>query len=221
MAKRARTEEAKVEKAQAILDAAARLFETKEFGTIKMAEIAREMGVSNGILFVYYKTKEMLFLQLLLREYEKRLNHMQQLIEQKSLCNYQDMKSLILDEMEYVIEESDIYIRLCAIRGAILEKNIDTEQMVQSKQWLYQRVSEVANSISNKCPCFNAEEIIHIFMVQESILVGCKLCSDLPTEILHIIDEYQLEGFKFAFKENALNTMSYYLDGRYQKMINA
>ena len=137
MARRARTEEAKEEKAQAILDTAERLFATTEIEKIKMADIAKEMGISNGILFVYFKTKEMLFLQLLLREYEKRLNHMQKLIERKPLSTYQNLKELILSEMTQIIEEREVYIRLCSIRGAILEKNIDTEQMIQSKQWLY------------------------------------------------------------------------------------
>lgn len=216
MAKRARSQEAKEEKAGAILDMAAEMFATKEFERIKMSEIAKELGISNGILFVYFKTKEMLFFQLLMREYARRLENMEQRIEKADIGNYELFKKLVLEEMAVIIEDSDMYIRLVSIRGAILEKNIDLEVMIESKQWFYNRFKEVALIIYECCKVFKPDEIMEIFLVQESILVGCKLCSSLPKDVLNIIDKYQMEGFKFAFKDNALKTMSYYLDGMHQ-----
>lgn len=216
MAKRARSQEAKEEKAEAILDMAAEMFATKEFERIKMSEIAKALGISNGILFVYFKTKEMLFFQLLMREYARRLENMEQRIKKADIGNYDLFKKLVLEEMAVIIEDSDMYIRLVSIRGAILEKNIDLEVMIESKQWFYNRFKEVALIIYERCKVFKPDEIMEIFLVQESILVGCKLCSSLPKDVLNIIDKYQMEGFKFAFKDNTLKTMSYYLDGMHQ-----
>lgn len=216
MAKRARSQEAKEEKAGAILDMAAEMFATKDFEKIKMSEIAKALGISNGILFVYFKTKEMLFFQLLMREYARRLENMEQRIKKADISNYELFKKLVLEEMAVIIEDSDMYIRLVSIRGAILEKNIDLEVMIESKQWFYNRFKEVALIIYERCKVFKPDEIMEIFLVQESILVGCKLCSSLPKDVLNIIDKYQMEGFKFAFKDNALKTMSYYLDGMHQ-----
>lgn len=215
MAKRARSQEAKEEKAGAILDMAAQMFSTTEFEKIKMSEIAKALGISNGILFVYFKTKEMLFLQLLMREYERRLDKMEQRIRNEDISNYELLKKLIMEEMEETIEHGDMYIRLISIRDAILEKNTDLEQMVETKQWLYSRVRDLAQLIHERCMIFSTEEIMEIFLVQESILIGCKLCSSLPKDILNIINTYQLDGFKFAFKDNALKNMSFYLDGMY------
>lgn len=217
MAKRARSQEAKEEKAGSILDMAAEMFASKEFERIKMSEIAKALGISNGILFVYFKTKEMLFLQLLMREYARRLDNMELRIKNVDISNYELFKKLVLDEMTDIIEDSDMYIRLISIRGVILEKNIDLELMTETKQWLYNRFKEVARIIHERCKVFREDDIMEIVLVQESILIGCKLCSSLPGNILNIIDRYQLEGFKFVFKENALKTMTYYLDGMYQQ----
>lgn len=216
MARRARSQEAKEEKAGVILDMTAKMFTTTEYENIKMAEIAKALGISNGILFVYFKTKEMLFLQLLIREYAKRLDNMEQRIKTYDISNYELFKKLVLDEMTDIIEDSDMYIRLISIRGAILEKNIDLEVMIEFKQWFYNRFKEVSLIIHEKCKVFSTDEIMEIFLIQESILVGCKLCSSLPSEVLNIIDKYQMEGFKFSFKENALKTMVSYLDGLYR-----
>lgn len=217
MTRRARSQEAKEEKAGAILDMTAKMFATTEYENIKMAEIAKALGISNGILFVYFKTKEMLFLQLLIREYARRLDNMEQRIKTYDISNYELFKKLVLDEMTDIIEDSDMYIRLISIRGAILEKNIDLEAMIEFKQWFYNRFKEVSQIIHQQCKVFSTDEIMEIFLIQESILVGCKLCSSLPSEVLNIIDKYQMEGFKFSFKENALKTMASYLDGLYRQ----
>ena len=66
MAKRAITKEAKELKAQAILDKAEEIFMGTQYEKVKMADIAKSMNISNGILFVYLKIKETLFLKLLI-----------------------------------------------------------------------------------------------------------------------------------------------------------
>ena len=70
--KRAVTEEAKTARSREILDTAERLFMETGYRELKMSDIAKAAGISNGLLFVYFKTKETLFLCLLWREYEKR-----------------------------------------------------------------------------------------------------------------------------------------------------
>ncbi|WP_244188502.1 TetR/AcrR family transcriptional regulator [Paenibacillus kribbensis] len=99
MAKRAMTDEAKALKAQAILDQAARMFEESEYNHIKMSDIAKEMQMSKGILFVYFKTKEALFFNLLCREYEIRLIRLTELIIEQPIHNFNDFKRLIMTEL--------------------------------------------------------------------------------------------------------------------------
>ena len=77
MAKRAMTEEAKEIKANQILDQAASWLLKMNYEKIKMSDLAKSMNMSNGILYVYFKTKETLFLCLLWREYEKRLSYLE------------------------------------------------------------------------------------------------------------------------------------------------
>jgi AcrR family transcriptional regulator len=94
MAKRAMTAEAKALKAHAILDKAAEMFSNSEYEKIKMTDIAKEMNMSNGILFVYFKTKESLFFSLLVREYEKRLARLTELAKGTTISEFYDFKKL-------------------------------------------------------------------------------------------------------------------------------
>ncbi len=76
MPRRAMTDAAKQEKSNAILDKAATMFLQYDYDKIRMSDIAKEMGISNGILFVYFKSKETLFFMLLLREYNARFSRL-------------------------------------------------------------------------------------------------------------------------------------------------
>lgn len=177
------SEAAKKEKAKAILDTAEKMFLTTEYEKLKMEDIAKEMGISKGLLFVYFKTKEMLFLELLIREYLKRLDRFENLIKDNEFKNYDEFKKLVLEEMKDVIENSDIYVRLCSIRAVILEKNVDLEKVIEIKKFLYERMKSVSTLFCNKFDAFSQEEVMEIFHSQEAIIVGCKLISTLPKEI--------------------------------------
>ena len=52
-------------KRQEIIDAAARLFGKGVYSAITMSSIAREAGVAKGTVYLYFRTKEELFLALL------------------------------------------------------------------------------------------------------------------------------------------------------------
>ena len=53
-----------------IIDAAAKIFATKGFGSTKIKDIAKEAGVSVGIVYFYYKNKDELYLAVVLKAVE-------------------------------------------------------------------------------------------------------------------------------------------------------
>src|SRR5579883_2365241 len=65
MRRRAVHDEQKEERRQAILDTAWGLFQETPYSALTMAEIAEAAGLAKGTVFLYFKTKEALFLALL------------------------------------------------------------------------------------------------------------------------------------------------------------
>lgn len=59
--KSTRTEERKLEKEAVIFEAACRVFRNKGYHQARMADIAREAGISYGLVYHYYKSKSDLF----------------------------------------------------------------------------------------------------------------------------------------------------------------
>ena len=67
------TPEEKQAKKQLIATAASKLFQEHDFNEISIAQIANESGVAKGTLFNYFKTKENIFMYLLLSGYQNYL----------------------------------------------------------------------------------------------------------------------------------------------------
>lgn len=206
------TDEAKALRAQAILDKAAELFETNEYNQIKMSDIAKETKLSKGILFVYFKTKEALFFQLLCREYVKRLERFIEIISETQIKNLQDIKHLFLKELEEIIDKNPIYIRLEAIRTSVLERNVDSDDMLQSKMLLFKKLKEMTDLLCSN-DVINEAQVMDIFQAEAAIITGCKLTATLPDEVITIIENHNMHEFKRDFKTDVMNTMSFYLDG--------
>ncbi|WP_068496141.1 TetR family transcriptional regulator [Paenibacillus kribbensis] len=212
MAKRAMTPEAKALKAQAILDKAAEMFLSSEYEKIKMSDIAKQMGMSNGILFVYFKTKEALFFSLLCREYEKRLARLTEMAKESPIRDFDDFKNLVMNELTELVDYNPLYVRLESMRTAIFEKNVDAETMLNQKMNLYKLTTDLVTIICEN-NALTQENVMDILQAEASIITGCKLSATLPAEVIDIIEKYGLAGLKRDFKNDVLATMNHYLDG--------
>lgn len=75
---RARTEEQKEIRRQSILQAAYTLFDELEYDEISLNGIARQAGISKPVVYLYYSTREEIFLQLFLEVYENLADELEQ-----------------------------------------------------------------------------------------------------------------------------------------------
>jgi AcrR family transcriptional regulator len=212
IAKRAMTNEAKAIKAQAILDKAREMFLAADYGKIKMSDIAKAMGISNGILFVYYKTKETLFLNIFWQEYEKRLNCLKELAAKEKIESFDDIKKLFLTELELLVDNNILYIRLESMRAAIFEKNTDSETLRNMKRSLFEQTIELARIIGDT-GLLSKEEVIDILLIEDAIVVGCGTFADLISNVAPITDRLGADEFQRYHKEYVLYAVGCCLDG--------
>ncbi|MFD2670694.1 TetR family transcriptional regulator [Marinicrinis sediminis] len=213
--KRAMTESAKAEKAKLILDTAYRLFQHQTFNEIKMMDIARAAQVSKGTLFNYYRTKEILFIEMLYVEYEKRLTQFVQLLSEYEMMDHETFKQFMLDEMATILDPDSVMIRLSAIKNSILENNIDYETAVKDKVEMYAGLEKVGALLAEKVAYLTVDSAMQVIMAQNAIIIGYIHIARVPDIIQRAIEENELEGFKVDFKAHSLQAMGYYLDGLY------
>jgi AcrR family transcriptional regulator len=206
------TKEAKAAKEQAILDMAGKMFLSMDYDKIKMSVLAEELEMSNGLLFFYFKTKETLFMCLLFREYEKRLDYLVSVANEMSFDSFGDIKRLFMTELELLIDTNPLYVGLESMRSAILEKNTDLDILFSMKKKLFERALELA-SIACKGGILTESQFIDIFFMESAILTGCKLSSDVPPVVVEVVNKIGIEGFNRSFKDDVLMAVSCYFDG--------
>ena len=146
--KRAMTQEAKDARASEILDAAEKMLLTTDYKDLKMSEIARAAGISSGLIFTYFKTKETLFLSLLWREFEKRVEYLEKVIAESRPAGFDGIRRLVLAELEHVLYESPVYIKLEPMRPSILEKNVEPEFLSAMQKRLSAKVIGLCEMLS-------------------------------------------------------------------------
>ena len=217
---RAITETAKAAKANHILEKAYELYEKGTFKSIKMIDIANASGVSKGTMFNYYSTKEKLFLEMFKREFEKRVDFFSNELKKYDTLDHFQFKKFVLDEMENILIEDSVLIRLTIIIHITLEENIDYDSALTFKQETYDLFIYLGKLIAERVDYLTEHEAMEIFMAQHAIIVGYRNIANVPDVIKQVINEQELKGFKIDFKGDALKAMTYYLDGLYEKKKN-
>ena len=199
--KRAMTQQAKDARAGQILDAAEKLLKTTDYMSLKMSDIAREAGVSSGLIFTYFKTKETLFLCLLWREFSKRIECLENMAEKEQALTAGGSETLVLSELEQVLYENSVYLKLEPMRPAILEKNVDPELLDKMKGELAEKLLRLSEKLS-RSGVVGREDVLEIFFVEIGIIISCGLQKALE------------KGFDV--RPHIIDRMSCYLQGRRQ-----
>ncbi len=95
---RALTKEERNQKESLILYHAFKLFEETTFKSFRMDDLAKLSNMSKGILFKYFKTKEILFIKMLEREYEKLYSTLDNILIHHNEMTKEEYKELLLQQ---------------------------------------------------------------------------------------------------------------------------
>lgn len=210
--KRAMTEEAKTARAREILNTAEKLFLESGYRDLKMSDIAKAAGISNGLLFVYFKTKETLFLCLLWREYEKRLDFLEEHVRRKQPESFSDIQALLLEELTLLLENNPLYIRLEALRAVILERGADTDTLCRMKKRLSERTDAWSRQLEES-GVLSREEIMDIYCMESGIITGCYQQSLISASVRSVLPSTELCMLQRDYRSDILNGMRCYLEG--------
>src|SRR4051794_37260684 len=118
--RRARKDEEKQERRQAILDTAWQLFQTTAYPALTMAEVAERAGLAKGTIYLYFKTKEQLFLALQAQQLQEWFAEIDQRLQATHEgCSTTDLAALICASLA----QRPALTRLLAILHTVLEQN--------------------------------------------------------------------------------------------------
>ncbi len=217
---RAISDEEKLERRQAILVAALELLARADYQEINIASIAKKAGLAKGTIFLYFRTKEELFLQLQIGEYKSWFND----INNRIRVLLQQEKQGSIDKFAKVIVSSaadhPMLIRLIPILQVTLERNIDYRTALEFKRFLLNETLATGALIEQCLPFLHQQDGARFLLDLQILLVGLIQTAHPAPLVEKVLKKEGLEVLQINFEEKLQETLTLLLSGRkalYQK----
>ncbi|CAI2698932.1 TetR/AcrR family transcriptional regulator [Lactobacillus kunkeei] len=207
-----KTADEKQRKQALIAETALKMFEENDFYDISINAIAQRSNVAKGTVFNYFKTKENIFMHLLLVGYQEFfLQTINQLIQAK-LTTIPELKSFLLSNTRDLIENHLTLIKLNALRGPVLEGKASREETIEGRKKLYEVHEQLAELINSLCPSVDVKTANKIFIIQSSIASGLINLSNLDSFNQEPIP-VNMDDFQISILNDSVETFDFYLTG--------
>ena len=189
--KRARSLEEKSFRRQQILDAASALFAEVGYEGFSVALLASKAGVVKGTLYLYFKTREEVFLALydqsLNRWSEKFIQRLPESLEDRAFC-----------ELLYETAFGDpLYVPLQARLEKVIEHNVSLDCLLMSKRNFLQQVDRIA-AASADVLCLRNEQALEVIKTLGVLIVGVAGADlapsldgeEIPEDVQHLLASF-------------------------------
>jgi AcrR family transcriptional regulator len=138
---RARTADQKKQRQQVLLDSAWQLFATEAYDALTVARVASEAGMAKGTVFLYFSTKEALFLVVLQQQLGAWLDMFDTALRASAsnapAVAEADLATFFADSLS----RRPALLRLLAMVHNQLEPNAGLDAVIAFKRFLVERVS--------------------------------------------------------------------------------
>lgn len=176
---RARNAEEKQQRRTEILKAAERLWENAPYAELSMNQVAREAKLAKGTLYLYYDTKEELFLSLLSEHVQDWFSDLIALLRQQPVTTADELATVLL-------MSSDRYIslrRLSLLLNTVLDRNIKAESALEFRRLIRRNIYELSQLLN--LPPQNTMEIVAHFY---ALMIGWHQTGETPSIIYSTSD---------------------------------
>jgi AcrR family transcriptional regulator len=172
--RRAIRDEQKEQRRQAIIDAAWAMFQEKPFEAINILEVAQAVGLAKGTLYLYFATKEELFLSV----QEQQFAHWFAVIDAQ-LAGEQLSRPAIVDLFTASLAERPAFLRLLAITHGTLERNVALEGIVRFKRMLRDHLLQTGTLLATQLQLAGPEQGIRLLLHIYALVIGIQSLSDI------------------------------------------
>ena len=196
--RRATNPGAKEARGQQILVATAELLERWSYSDITMDRIAHRAGVAKGTLYLYFRTKEALFLSL----YEERLGTWY--TELQALADYGAgtvEPAAAARTIASTLAARPILIHLHGLLHSTMGLNIDLETMVAFRRRQYGKILTLVSALARRIENLSDSRALRFLIQLEAVVGGLSWAAFPPPPLQKAFDNSELEVFQIKFED--------------------
>jgi AcrR family transcriptional regulator len=202
---RARQIHEKEARRQEILGAAARLWDRLDFPELSMALIAQEAALAKGTLYLYFRTKEELFLAMT----EEELLSWYEEIDEALARGRKEMESADLARLlARSLAARPRLPRLLAILHTVLERNIEHLTALRFKQFQATRILRSGRLLERRLPFLAEGQGPLLLLRVHALVLGFWQMADAAPVVKKLLDAPGLHLFRVEFAESMESALS-------------
>jgi len=206
---RARNEEDKLERRQAILDAGLELWNETSYADLTMSAVAERAGVVKGTLYLYFETKEQLFLALISDMMADYFDDVAACLEQGGRWS----KSRVVQVLTDALDGREAFTRLLTTLGSICEHNVSYEHALAFKRRMRDCFARTAALVARRLPFLTAASAMR-FVTHVSAIVTGFAHMTYPAPVMEKVYALpEMAALKFDLKTEVRAAAKALLDG--------
>ena len=207
---RARQAEQKQQRRLAILDAAWAMYQTAPYESLTIAGVAERVGLAKGTMYLYFATKEELFLALTERELFAWLAEVDaQLSEERPAWDI----PAVVEIACATLDAHPALTRLLAILSTVLEQNIDLETAIRFKRALLERMLRTGALLERRLPFLAPGGGLRTLTRCHALVVGLRHLADPAPIVREALRQPDLTLFNIDFAAELRASVTALLQG--------
>ena len=177
--KRARNPKAKEIRKQSILDAATTLFKNDPSNLPTTSQISKHCDISKGALYLYFKTKEEIFLAIVEAHLLEWLDifDIQPFLQSRQTLDDKRLITMIDKSCLHVFNHP-ILMQLASMSSSVIEPNVDSAILLEHKNIVGHKIAQISQDIANNFKPIASEQAAALILRTHAILLGLwQVCS--------------------------------------------
>ncbi len=192
---RARKEDDKQERRDALLDAAEALMASARWATFSMTELAAGAGLSKATVFLYYPTREALLLGLFQRALDRWFDELDEALARGGRWTPARVARTVAESFA----DRPVLLRLLAQLETVLERNVPDEVVRAHKRWLTARVAKLGARIESRLPWLAAGGGARLVLRTRAVVSGLWQMADASPAVEALLAEPEFAPMRVPF----------------------
>lgn len=203
---RARSAEDKDLRRAHLVEAATRLFADADFDAVTIARVAEVAGVAKGTAYIYFATKEALFLELVRAEL---LLWQQDLVATLKRLRTRRPLEAVPAAIARSVAQRPTLQRLLVLLHTVIEPKIDAVSARDFKLFLRDLLAQACEPLCSKLPGLSAEQATTLMLQLHALVISLAQLSNPPQVMVRVLaDNPELQFFKIDFEPFLRETLT-------------
>jgi AcrR family transcriptional regulator len=196
MRRRARNEDDKRERRAALVAAALATFDETPYEAVTMTSVAERAGLAKGTLYLYFGTKQDLFLSVVEDRLGDWFGALDAWLADSAAPVGPDELS---DFVAASLSSRTALVRLLAILHTTLESNVEQERARDFKQFLLAHMTTSATLLERRVPALRPGDGARFLLRLDALVIGLWHLADPASPMCAVLEEPGMEPFVVDF----------------------